>query len=395
MKMRFWEKWKKKKKDQDTFEAKFEELDATVLTEKDYKNGTKVEQYVVERLEQMIDITREIEDEKAEYRMVTAYLNDIHTIEDLPEEVRKQIDETATNIVQLDSARNGFLNSAKKLTDAQFSQLAREEKEIPDAIRRLASNEAYQDMLRKDMKYLEREKSRFQLHKEYLTSQQHTLRRLLYVLMGLTVAAFIVLFALQEVLKVNMYYGYAITLFVAVVSICVTSLKISRNNTEIHVSERSINRAITLLNKVKFKYVNITNAIDYACEKYHVKRSAELNQMWEDYMEAVKEREKYQKTSEDLDYFNGRLVRLLKNYQLSDAQIWTTQAIALVDHKEMVEITHNLVTRRQKLRDRMEYNLNTIQEQKKEAEQLMDKVGDKKAQVQEIIQAVDRLTETM
>ena len=117
--------------------------------------------------------------------------------------------------------------------------------------------------------------------------------------------------------------------------------------------------------------------------------------MWEDYMEAVKEREKYQKTSEDLDYFNGRLVRLLKNYQLSDAQIWTTQAIALVDHKEMVEITHNLVTRRQKLRDRMEYNLNTIQEQKKEAEQLMDKVGDKKTQVQEIIQAVDRLTETM
>ena len=53
------------------------------------------------------------------------------------------------------------------------------------------------------------------------------------------------------------------------------------------------------------------------------------------------------------------------------------------------------MTRRQKLRDRMEYNLNTIQEQKKEAEQLMDKVGDKKAQVQEIIQAVDRLTETM
>ena len=164
MKMRFWEKWKKKKNDQDTFEAKFEELDATVLTEKDYKNGTKVEQYVVERLEQMIDITREIEDEKAEYRMVTAYLNDIHTIEDLPEEVRKQIDETATNIVQLDSARNGFLNSAKKLTDAQFSQLAREEKEIPDAIRRLASNEAYQDMLCKDMKYLD--ETRVELHYE-------------------------------------------------------------------------------------------------------------------------------------------------------------------------------------------------------------------------------------
>ena len=66
--MGFWKKWKKK----DTFEAKFEELDATVLTEKDYRDSTKIEQYVVERLEQMIEVTREIDDEKAEYRMVTA-----------------------------------------------------------------------------------------------------------------------------------------------------------------------------------------------------------------------------------------------------------------------------------------------------------------------------------
>ena len=112
-------------------------------------------------------------------------------------------------------------------------------------------------------------------------------------------------------------------------------------------------------------------------------------------MEAVKEREKYQRTSEDLDYFNGRLVRILSNYQLYDPQIWTTQAAALVDHNEMVEITHNLVTRRQKLRDRIEYNVNVIRDQKKEAEQLLDKVGDKKPQVEEIIRTVDRLMETM
>ena len=147
--MGFWKKWKKK----DTFEAKFEELDATVLTEKDYRDSTKIEQYVVERLEQMIEVTREIDDEKAEYRMVTAYLNDIQRVEDLPEEDRKKIDETAANVVQLSSARNGFLNSAKKLTDAQFAQLEQEEKEIPNAIRRLAANETYQDTLKQDMKY--------------------------------------------------------------------------------------------------------------------------------------------------------------------------------------------------------------------------------------------------
>lgn len=389
--MRFWEKWKKKK----TFEEKFEELDSEVLTDKDYRDASKVEQYVVERLEQIVEIAKEIEDEKAEYRIVTSYLNDIHKLQDLPEAEKKKIEETAANVVQLNSARTEFLNSAKKLTDAQFAQIEREEKEIPNAIRRLAANEAYQDTLKRDMKYLEREKSRLALHREYLSRQQNTLRRFLYVFSGVMLFLAAAMAIMQEMMGVSFHYGYVMLILLAVLGICGAALKIMGNHTEIRTAEKSINRAITLLNKVKFKYVNVTNAIDYACEKYHVRRSSELNQMWEFYMEAVKEREKYERTSEDLDYFNGRLVRLLKNYQLYDPQIWVTQTIALVDHREMVEITHNLVNRRQKLRDRIEYNVNVIKDQKTEAEQLLDKVGDKRFQVEEIIRTVDSLTENL
>ena len=390
-KTHFWEKWKRK----ETYEAKLEELDATVLTEQDYHNSTKVEQYVVERLEQMIEVTKEIEDEKAEYRIVTAYLNDIHKIGELPEEEQNRISEMAMNVVKLSAARNGFLNSTKKLTDAQFAQMERDEKEIPGAIRRLSANETYQDTIKKDMKYLEREKSRFLLHREYLSSRQNTLRRLLYVMMGLALSGVIALLLVQTYTRRNLEYIFFALIFLTVISICGISLKIMKNNSEIRAADQGINRAVILLNKIKFKYVSITNAIDYACEKYHVRRASELNQMWEFYMEAVKEREKYQRTSEDLDYYNGRLVRVLANYQLYDPKIWTTQALALVDHNEMVEITHNLVSRRQKLRDRITYNENIIQEQKKEAEHLLDKVGDKKPQVEEIIRTIDRLMETM
>lgn len=79
-------------------------------------------------------------------------------------------------------------------------------------------------------------------------------------------------------------------------------------------AQASINKAITLLNSVKLKYVNITNAVDYACEKYHVHNSDELNYIWEQYLEAVKEREKYQRTNEDLEYFTSRLIRDLHAY---------------------------------------------------------------------------------
>ena len=162
---------------------------------------------------------------------------------------------------------------------------------------------------------------------------------------------------------------------------------------EIKQAEVNINGAIVLLNKVKLKYVNITSAVDYACEKYHVKNSHELNYMWEQYMEAVKEKEKYAKTNEELEYFNGRLVRMLKNYQLYDPKVWVYQAQALIEKKEMVEVKHNLLVRRQKLRSRIEYNVENLKAQKLEVEKMMGKMGEHAAKIQQIVDAIERISE--
>lgn len=384
--------WKKKK--DNSFEKKVNELSATVLMEKDYKNPRKIEQYVVERLEQIIEVTKEIEDEKSEYRMVTAYLNDIQLLEDMPKDERKQITEVAVNVVQLNAARTEFLNSAKKLSDAQFSQLEKSEEEIPGAIKRLTANEMYRDTLKKDMKYLEREKSEWALQREYLGHQQKNLKYLLYILVGLAVTFAVVLGIMQIVLEKDFYYVWMGLVFVTAVSVGGIFIKIQNDLSDIAVAERNQNRAIVLQNKVKIKYVNIANAVDYACEKYHVRSASELNQQWEYYLEAVKEREKYQRTNEEFEYFKGRLVRVLSNYKLYDAQVWVTQALALVDPKEMVEVKHGLINRRQKLRSRIEYNLGIVKEHKAEAEQLLNKVGSMRPQVEEILFAIDKFSET-
>lgn len=389
--MRLLDRLKRNKK----FEKLLEELDSAVLKEKDLEDTEKVEQYVIERLEQVIDLTREIEDEKAEYRAVTAYLNDIQKLANLSEEERKKIEETAANVVQLNSARNGFLNSARRLTDAQFAQMEQEEKDMPAVIRRLASNELYQETIKKDMKYLEREKSRWLLHREYLSHQQKGLKNFLYILIGIAAVVAVVLLFLQFGFGMDVYYAWMVLIFVTAIAICADYLKMLRNDTEILMAEKSANKAITLLNKVKIKYVNVTNAIDYACEKYHVRKAADLNRIWEYYMDAVKEREKYQRTNEDLEYFNGRLIRVLEQYRLYDARVWVTQAAALIDAKEMVEIQHNLVNRRQKLRDRIEYNVASMKELKQEAERMVDKVGGMKPQIEEIIQSMNRLSEVL
>lgn len=387
----FFGKWRKKEK---SFEKKFGDLGAAVLSERDYKDSTKIEQYVVERLEQMIEITQEVEEEKAEYRMVTSYLGDIQMMEEMPEEERAKIGEVALNVVQLNAARTEFLNSAKKLSDAQFTLLESEEQNVPDAIKRLEDNERYRDTIERDMKYLEREKSEWVLRKEYLTEQRVKLRNLLYIWVGLAVTAAVVMGIVQLMTEIDMYYGWMGLVFAAAVAIALTYWKIQDDGAEIAVAERSRNRAVVLLNKVKIKYVNIANAVDYACERYHVTSAKELNQQWEYYLEAVKEREKYQRTNEDLEYFNGRLVRLLRQYQFFDAQVWVKQALALVDPKEMVEVKHGLIARRQKLRARIEANMEAVRGQRAEAEQLLGKVGSMRPQVEQILQTIDRLENT-
>ena len=72
------------------------------------------------------------------------------------------------------------------------------------------------------------------------------------------------------------------------------------------------------------------------------------------------EREKDRRTEIDLDYNQQELLRILKRYQIKDPAIWLHQTEAILDHKEMVEIRHNLIIRRQSLRRRMDYNREVV-----------------------------------
>ena len=74
-----------------------------------------------------------------------------------------------------------------------------------------------------------------------------------------------------------------------------------------------------------------------------------------------------------------------------DAKIWVNYANAVVDPKEMVELKHDLFTRRQSLRSRIEYNLNAIEEMQVEVNKYVEKMGDKSEQVRAILQKVEEL----
>lgn len=350
------------------------------------------ENRMLDESEQMIEAAKTLEDTKSEYKMVTSYLNDIQLLEDMSDEEMAEIREAAENVVSLGNTRTEYLKAEKKINDAQYRQMQQEENEIPDAIKRLKSSEAYQAAVARDMRYLESEKTKWIYNAEALREEQDFLRKLSMVLFGVVVVVFAALLVLQFIFEANTQILWMLVLLAAGICVFLIYHRQQNNAEEIKKSDLNRNHSITLLNKMKIKYVNATNAVDYACEKYHVKNSYELNQIWEEYQETAKEREKFLQLNEDLDYFNAKLLKALRRYRLHDARVWLDQANALIDSREMVEVKHNLIERRQKLRSKVEEDTKSLKERRKNAERMLADYPGNSADIREILSSIDRLS---
>lgn len=350
----------------------------------------KLQQYIIQSCQEILEASSELEEVKSEYRIVTEYLNDIQMLEDMPEEDMKEIRTAAENVQNLDRLRDEYHNTKRKISDVQFVQMNQEQDSVPDAIVKLKSNEAYQDALKKDMNYLEGEKAEWYYNKLDLLQQQKVLKILSFVLLGIFAACTAVLLVVQTAYQADTRYAWMFVIFVAAISGFAIFMKMNYNQTEIRRSEVNMNHAIVLLNKTKFKYVNITNAVDFAREKYRVKNAYELNYIWEQYLNEVRERDRFRQMNEDFEYFSSKLVRQLKRYRLYDSNVWCNQSSALVDPKEMVEVKHNLLVRRQKLRSRIEEATETIKGRRKEINRLLQKERLYTPEIKEIIDSIDK-----
>ena len=351
----------------------------------------KVQHEALTCCEQLIELTRELEEAKKEYRMVTDYLGDIQILEDLPEDAMDRIRDSAQNIQTLNQTRESMGNKERKISEAQFAMMEQMEDELPNDIRRMQTNESYQSMIRRDMDNLEGEKSEWGFYLEAIQREQKLLKIGLFILIPVFIAGIGVLWYFQYVRYRNVMMYTMMFIFVVALLSFGCFLRIQYNRRERVRANASINRAITLSNQMKAKYVNVTNAVEYASEKFHVRNSMELAYLWEQYLEEAKERETVMKTDEDLEYFSKKLVRDLRQYKLYDAAIWVHQVSAILDKREMVEVKHYMLVRRQKLRGRMEQQIEGIQGAKRRMLELVRNDQEHKQEILEVLRSVDRM----
>ncbi len=381
---------KKTKKEQELDEAfarvtkEINEIDA-------WNDPKKLEHYILDSCEQIIATTKEIKAEKKEYGVVTKYLDDIQIIDNLETDTANEVKKAAANILETDSARKAYLESSRNITDEQFVMMEQEQDDMPSIISRMQDNEKYQAKIKREMNELEGNKSYLEMQ---LAEAGRSRKRfmILSILVAVAFASLLVLsFILEKYVKIDAFLYRIILFAVTAIAVGVLFVYMSNLSRDRRRNMKSLNNTISLLNVVRMKYVNVSKAVDYVCDKYNVENSYKLLYVWEQYLEAVQEKERYEKNNDDLEYFTGRLVRLLKRENLYDYKIWLTQTRALVDKNERIEIRHKLVKRRAKIRERMEDNTKAVKSERDEIDKLMQDHHYYVPEILEIIDSVDKI----
>ena len=258
------------------------------------------------------------------------------------------------------------------MSDSEFQKVERMESEVEEGIEKLNSAEEYQDKIRQDLNRLAGERHAYQYRRHELERTAVNMRGMMIICSFAFVTCMILLLLLRVLLEMDVQIGCLLAVAATVIAVFFIYLKYTESVKELHRVEKTVNRLILLQNRVKIRYVNNTNLLDYLYVKYQVTSAGELEALWNNYQEEKEERQKFRELHADLDYCQRELLKLLRRYHVQDPDIWLHQTQALLAHGEMVEIRHGLIVRRQKLRKQMEYNENLAESAKAEIKSLAE-----------------------
>lgn len=377
----------RRKKEDREWEAKDREDDGIIRRDElDLSDEGERAKYVKSCLTQIRDAEEAALKLNQEYSMVTAYLTDMEEMEALPLAEKEELSQAAEKITVYERERQIYDDRKNRMPETKYRQMERMEEDVEEGLKKLGQCEEYQKRIKQDLNRLDGELHAFRYRKRELQGALVNLKGMVIICSCAFVACSVMLLILQLGLRMDTQIGYILTVAATVFAVAVIYLKYMDAVKELKKVEWSINRIILLQNRVKIRYVNNTNLLDYLCTKYGVMSGRELKDMWERFLEEREERERYQKLHEELVFYQKELLSCLRRFRIQYPEVWLRQTEAITDHKEMVEIRHNLIIRRQKLRGQMEYNQKMAESAGEEIKALAEEFPQYARQVQEMVE---------
>ena len=315
--------------------------------------------YIENCCEQMIEADKEIERSKMEYRLVTDYLTDIEVIDALPDDSKRNLARIADKINTLSLQSQAKSKNLGRISEERYRIMSRYENEIPDDIRNMQKNEEFKELVRQDLQKLEGEKAVCDYKINEMRSTMNNMKSMVFITFLFAVLLVLLLSFLQFVLMMHAEPGFLLTAFIASGALIFEYISYTKAKRELIRSERYMNAVISELNKVKIRFVNTSNLLEYEYRKYRVNASDELSYQWDTYIEEKQARIALERADSELSLERTALLKELRSLKIKDPTIWLNQCEALVNPGEMVEVRHELFERRSSIRKRIEYNTQT------------------------------------
>lgn len=316
---------------------------------------------VRESSELMKDMQKRLEEAKLEYESVTNYLTDIQKLDALSLDAKAEIDDAARKIINLSKEREKYQNKDSDINSPQYHYIKKYEDIIPDEIKKMEENEAYQLLVMNDLKHLEGERGTIIYEKENAVEKREFIKKFSMAISLVVLCMFILLFLLTDKVEADLNIPFFLAGVMALVAAAYIVTVLRNSAITYKTADIKLNKLIQLVNKIKIKYVNVVGILEFMYDKHHVNSSKELKFLWERYMAAKDEAKRYRHNTELLEVYHGILIEELSNKGINDAEVWLYQPEALLDDKEMVEVRHRLNVRRKKLRERIDNNSRQIE----------------------------------
>lgn len=331
-------------------ESEFDILDRQIDDKEERKK------YVSSSLMQMKELSSEIDNLRNEYNVVTGYLNDCDEIDRLPADIGRTIDETVQNILKIREEKNRYFLEEPLIDDVTFEKTERIADEMPEAYDKIADAEDFQIKIKNDLKRVENEKQSFMYRRAELNAFINNITGILVIATTAAIICMVLLLIMMALFEMDVKVGFLLTVTILIAVYCFIFLKGYDLKKELKRIDKTMIKIIGLQNTVKIRLVNNTNLLDYLYIKYDIYSSDELKERYDLYLREKERREKYEKASVDLPAAKRELLMRLKKLPLKDPMLWVHSPEALVDKNERVEMRHELISRRQKIRSQIDEN---------------------------------------
>ena len=389
---RFREKRKQKKKEEKILEE--------FLGEKSYEDAGlsgyshiqgETEEYILGRLEKLLEEIKSMNEVKDEYYEVVDYVNDIRMIEELDEPEFSNLKRISEQLVGLGKTQEEYVNYQSKLSPEQFNGFRQSEEELDNLLRRMRDNEGFYNTLKRDMGYLEGEKTELAIKKDRLNRETRLLRRASTVLFSLFIVGCIIMFVLQYSNGQNIRIPFLIAaVSVAIIGVGIF-IRMQMDQRELTRTEKNYNYAIELLNKVRLKYVNVKNALDYTSEKLGVGNSYELEFAMDEYYEMLKREQSFEQVKENITYYEDLFERKLAGFHLKNRKSWLLKPEIFVDETKMLLLKQELYKREEKLKKELKSRIQSIRASRDEMNRLLIRQPDVSKEIVDILDSIDDL----